>query len=93
MTEATNTKKLPPLYNVKQRGKFKGYIQTPHRNKEGNFVVSLSRYKKDYIFVQNEAELRSWVEAGYSVRMSNINFEGTKAPNLIRPESIQFADS
>lgn len=92
MTNSSDITKMPRIYTVRKRGKYKGYVLTPHKNKDGHFVVSMTRFSKDYLFVTDESELREWINAGYSLRMSNTLFDGTKGPSLISPESINFTN-
>ncbi len=53
------------------RGKNKGVEIYPCRHKDGMYVVSKTRYEKDYVRVGTLEEVASYVEKGYSVRMNN----------------------
>tara|TARA_R110002124_G_scaffold280765_1_gene454400 strand:- start:3000 stop:3185 length:186 start_codon:yes stop_codon:yes gene_type:complete len=54
---------------------------------DGAFVVSVTRFKRDYQREPNEALLLGWLEKGYKLRMSNPH-EGAAQPRLISPPSI-----
>ena len=64
-----------------------GKLLFPHRHEDGSFVVSKTRFEKDYLRLRNEHEILAMLEEGYALRMSNPN-EGITAPSLISPESI-----
>jgi len=68
------------------RGKNKGTLLFPHKHEDGKFVVSPSRFERDYLRV-NEGQILGWLEKGLKLRMSNPK-EGISAPSLIAPESI-----
>ena len=61
----------------------------PHRHKDGCFVVSLTRYRKDYVRLSDVSDIPSWLHKGYSLRMSNPERGLTKS-SLIRPDSIRI---
>ena len=74
-----------------KRGKAIGTILTPHRHSDGTYVVSMTRFEKDYIRVASEADLPDWIAKGYRVRMSNSSVPNHKSPSLIAPASIEEA--
>ena len=76
-----------PLYATVTRGRNKGSKLFPHRHKDGSFVVSPTRFEKDYVRVTEEADLPGWLGRGFSLRMSNPS-EGVFASSLISPQSI-----
>jgi hypothetical protein len=76
------------LQETVKRGKAIGTTLTPHRHDDGCFVVSMTRFEKDYIRVPSEADLPAWVAKGYRVRMSNPLVPEHKAASLIAPASI-----
>ena len=80
---------MTKIFAEVKRGKAVGTELTPHVHKDGCFVVSKTRFEKDYVRVSDEAELINWVNDGYSVRMSNPEMPSTKSPSLISPSSIQ----
>ena len=92
-----HTKPLPPAiakapmtklqYTVK-RGAAIGTVLASHRHEDGSFVVSLTRFEKDYIRVRTESELPTWLAKGYSLRMSNQSSKSHRSPSLISPGSI-----
>lgn len=75
------------LHAFVSRGDKKGTILLPHRHEDGMYVVSLTRFERDYIRVANEKDILGWLEKGLSLRMSN-EAEGIAAPSLIAPKSI-----
>jgi hypothetical protein len=76
------------LTSTVKRGKAQGTELRPHRHQDGSYVVSKTRFEKDYVRVWNEEELAEWVERGYSVRMSNPGVSSHRAASLISPDSI-----
>lgn len=76
-------------YTVKN-GRFPGTLLTPHLHDDLCYVVSLSRFKVDYIRVKNEEELPDWITNGYSVRMSNPLVKLHRSPSLISPDSVEL---
>lgn len=71
---------------ISKRGNNKGKIYKPHIFKDGNYIVSKTRYKEDYVPVGTEEELIKYIKKGYGVRMS---CDG-KSPSLIflNPQEI-----
>ena len=65
-------------YTVK-RGKAIGTVLTPHRYADGSFVVSKTRFKKDYLHVV-EADIPGYLALGFKLRMS----KDGGAPSLIK---------
>ncbi len=80
---------MKKLYCVVKRGRSVGTILTPHLHKDNCFVVSLTRYEKDYMRVKQESDLHEWVAKGYSVRMSNSTAKSHRSPSLISPGSME----
>lgn len=64
------------------RGAEKGKLLYPHVHEDGMYVVSLTRFERDYMRVANENDLEGWMVEGYRLRMSNLA-EQIKAPSLI----------
>ncbi len=83
---------MKKLFSIVKRGKAAGTILTPHLHKDGCFVVSLSRFEKDYVRLTEESELMEWVSKGYSARMSNPSVKLHRSPSLIVPGSIQVSE-
>ena len=75
------------LHAFVSRGANEGTLLFPHRHRDGCFVVSKTRFEKDYIRVPDEPDLIGWLEKGYSLRMSNPE-GGVKQPSLIEPHKI-----
>lgn len=71
------------------RGNNYGATLHPHLYRDGKYVVSLTRYKKDQIKVSSLADVQKYLEIGFSLRMSNKN-EGVVSPSLIVPSNISF---
>ena len=76
------------LHAVVQRGKAVGTILYPHVHKDGHYVVSPTRYEKDYIRVRSLEEVKEHLRRGFSVRMSNPNQANHRAPSLVAPSSV-----
>lgn len=76
------------LHFVVRRGKAAGVSLYPHVHSDGCYVVSPSRFEKDYIQVRSIDEVKAYLRRGYSLRMSNENAAGHRAPSLITPSSI-----
>ena len=74
-----------------KRGGNAGVTLYPHKFKDGNYVVSKSRFQSDYIRLTNIGEIKQYIEKGYSLRMSNPNSEKHRAPSLISPSSIEMS--
>jgi hypothetical protein len=77
----------PNLHAFVARGAKAGTILYPHVHADGGYVVSMTRFEKDYVRVADPAELLSWLERGYRLRMSNLDL-GVPAPSLIHPKAI-----
>ncbi len=77
----------PHLHAFVSRGPKAGIILYPHRHRDGGYVVSMTRFEKDYIEVTDSSELLGWLEKGYRLRMSNKD-GGIPAPSLIEPGAI-----
>jgi hypothetical protein len=75
------------LHAFVARGPGKGTLLFPHRHEDGAFVVSPTRFERDYVRVTDEAKLLPLIETGLKLRMSNAA-EGAAAPRLISPEKI-----
>lgn len=80
---------MSQIFAIKKRGVGAGAKLLPHRHGDGCFVVSKTRFAKDYVRVPQQDDLWSWVEQGYSVRMSNPSVAGCASPSLIAPASIE----
>ena len=69
------------------RGKNQGKILTPHKFKDGLYVVSKTRFKIDHINVSSIREVYEYLKKGYRVRMGNA--EHKISPSLIMFDSIE----
>jgi hypothetical protein len=75
------------LHAFVARGPKTGVLLYPHKHRDGNYVVSMTRFEKDYIKVAKSAELVDWLEKGYGLRMSNKD-AGVASPSLVEPRKI-----
>ena len=81
------------IYSIVRRGKTVGTKLTPHVYAGNYFVVSKTRFESDYVRVPDESQLLSYVQQGYSVRMSNPNVANHRSPSLVAPSSIAVAEA
>jgi hypothetical protein len=77
----------PNLHAFVSRGPKAGTLIYPHKHEDGAYVVSMTRFERDYKRIFNPSELLGWLEKGYRLRMSNPP-AGVAAPSLIAPSSI-----
>jgi hypothetical protein len=77
----------PHLHAFVSRGPKTGTILYPHRHRDGRYVVSMTRFEKDYVHVSDANELLGWLEKGFRLRMSNKD-GGVTAPSLIEPGAV-----
>ena len=80
---------MKKLHFKVKRGNAVGTILRPHVHADGCFVVSMTRFQKDYIRVGSGSDLSDWVAKGYRVRMSNVDVRNHRSPSLIAPNSIE----
>jgi hypothetical protein len=78
----------PSLLYVVKQGTGAGISLYPHLHRDGNYVASFTRFKKDYIRVRTKAELIQLVKLGYKIRMSNSSHPNHKAASLVKPMLI-----
>lgn len=72
---------------IPKRGKFAGKIHTPHKNKDGFYVVSRDRFKKNHIYLDMLCDVEEYVLVrGYKVRVSYLG----ENSNLIKKSSLTF---
>lgn len=76
------------LHAAVKRGKAIGTILTPHVHEDGLYVVSPTRFEKDYVRVSRETDLAALIKKGYKLRMSNPSVKNHRSPSLIAPASI-----
>lgn len=55
---------------VSKFGNYAGQIFTPHKTKEGKYVVSPDRFAKNYVYVDTAEEIIEAVKNGLGLRMS-----------------------
>ena len=75
------------LHAFVARGPKTGVLLYPHKHRDGSYVVSMTRFEKDYIKVAKSAELLDWLEKGYRLRLSNKD-AGVASPCLVEPRKI-----
>jgi len=75
------------LHAFVARGPKAGTLLYPHKHRDGSYVVSMTRFDKDYIYVTDPGDLLGWLEKGYRLRMSNED-GGVASPSLIAPNAI-----
>lgn len=75
------------LHAFVRRGPHAGKLLYPHKHADDAYVVSKTRFERDYIRVANFTALLGWLEKGYSLRMSNPD-AGITAPSLIAPAAM-----
>lgn len=73
---------------VVRRGRGAGTLLTPHRHGDGMYVVSLTRFARDYVRVRDIEQVMDWARRGYNVRMSNAMSECHRSPCLVCPDNI-----
>nr|WP_323777233.1 hypothetical protein [Amylibacter sp.] len=69
------------------RGPQKGEIVRPHRHEDGTYVVSPTRFEKDYIRVATLEDFAYQIRKGLKGRMSS---PAVKGPRLFSPKSIDI---
>ena len=75
------------LHAFVSRGPKAGTLLHPHLHKDGTYVVSMTRFEKDYVHLADLDEVLGWLEKGFRLRMSN-KLGGIPAPSLIAPKAI-----
>jgi hypothetical protein len=84
---------MTKIFSIVKHGKAIGTRLTPHRYNAGFFVVSKTRFEKDYDRITDESQLPLYVAQGYSVRMSNPDVPNHRSPSLIAPASIMAEET
>lgn len=84
---------MAKIYSIVKRGKAVGTKLTPHLYAGNYFVVSKTRFERDYVRVPDEPQLMSYVQQGYSVRMSNPDVVNHRSQSLVAPSSITIAEA
>jgi hypothetical protein len=82
-----NSRRLIRLHAFVSRGPNAGTLLFPHRHEDGSYVVSRTRFERDYVRVADPGRLLDWLERGYRLRMSNPD-AGVRQPSLIAPSAI-----
>ncbi|WP_417507833.1 hypothetical protein [Marinomonas gallaica] len=70
------------------RGKYQGLIQRPHLHQNGKYVVSKTRFKEDYIYVDSINDVKKYLDLGYKVRVSSL--DPKTAPSLVKLSSLRI---
>ena len=63
-------------------------VLTPHLYKDGKYVASKTRFKKDYVRVESLSELIILARRGFRIRMSNTDITNHRAPSLVIPTLV-----
>ncbi|MCW5772401.1 MAG: hypothetical protein KIT16_12240 [Rhodospirillaceae bacterium] len=85
---------LPYPRFVVTRGRGAGTVLFPHVHEDGTYVVSKTRFEKDYVRTSSLADaIRRVKSEGYSLRMSNPAHATHRAPSLIAPASLKWGDA
>lgn len=58
------------------RDKMAGQVLVPHRNKEGRYIVSKTRFQEDQEYPETLEQVLSYLQRGYKLRMSPRDFPG-----------------
>lgn len=74
-------------YEVK-RGKETGMVLSPHKYKDGKYVVSKTKNREDYVRVSTVGEVLEHVQQGYSVQMGGKG----RAPSLISAKKLTLVE-
>lgn len=69
------------------RGDHWNKFALPAKHGDGCFVVSPTRFERDYVRIRHERDLLGHLEKGLKLRMSNPD-AGISAPSLIEPGQI-----
>ena len=75
------------LHAFVSRGPKAGTLLYPHQHKDDTYVVSMTRFEKDYVHLTDLDGVLDWLEKGFRLRMSNKQ-GGVPAPSLIEPGAI-----
>ena len=74
-------------YEVK-RGKEAGMVLSPHKYKDGRYVVCKSNKREDYVRVDTLEEVLEHIKQGYRVQMGGKG----RAPSLISADRLTVLD-
>ncbi|OQX35382.1 MAG: hypothetical protein B0D91_10975 [Oceanospirillales bacterium LUC14_002_19_P2] len=72
-------------YTIK-RGKNVGAVCEPHKTQAGKFIVSKTRFKEDYIYVDTYDEILDHLKKGFKVRVSEVITK--RSPSLVSYDSL-----
>lgn len=75
------------LHAFVARGPQAGTLLFPHKHRDGSYVISITRFEKDYVHITHPTDLLGWLEKGYRLRMSNKD-GGVASPSLVEPGKI-----
>ena len=75
------------LHAFVSRGPLRGEVLFPHKHEDRRYVVSPTRFEKDYHRLDTETDIAGWLAKGYSMRMSNPE-RGIGSRRLISPKAI-----
>ena len=69
-------------------GNYAGKVFKPHQFKDGSYVVSKTRFQRDYMHVDTYEEIIKHLDMGYRVRVSDSITKSS--PSLVRKESLKI---
>ncbi|CAK1752108.1 hypothetical protein VCRA2114E365_40163 [Vibrio crassostreae] len=81
-----NKEKNLDISYVTKSGKNADAIQKPHKHENGKYVVSKTKFEKDYLYVESYEEIEQYLNKGYKLRVS-CTMPKT-APSLVSPKSL-----
>ncbi|MDO4937761.1 MAG: hypothetical protein Q4E62_07585 [Sutterellaceae bacterium] len=61
---------ISDIHYIPSRGNNAGKVMVPHQTKSGEYVVSMTRFQKDYVYVSTLEEILENVKKGFGIRMS-----------------------
>ncbi|SQK74492.1 hypothetical protein [Tatumella ptyseos] len=73
------------LTYIPKSGNYAGKVHEPHLYEDGYYVVSETRFVRDYVKVKTLNEVFECYKKGFKVRMSYLGIN----PSLISPASIK----
>lgn len=64
-----------------------GVVLSPHKHRDGKYIASKTK-TGPHQRVGSIEELKSYLERGWSIRMSNSDSKNHRSPSLVTPRSI-----
>lgn len=72
-----------------QSGSKAGSVHTPHRCADGTYVVSKTRYVRDYVHVTSLEVVLTYLDKGYRLRVSDP--VTLSSPSLVLKQSLSIS--